>query len=41
MIEGTPLEPDNRIDFRWNERRAGEDRQLEGAIETLGFHRVR
>jgi carboxyl-terminal processing protease len=35
VLEGTPLEPDERIGFDWQQRRAGIDGQLEHAIDGL------
>jgi carboxyl-terminal processing protease len=34
-LEGTPIEPDERIGFDWQQRRAGIDAQLERAIDSL------
>ena len=33
VLEGTPIEPDYKIDFDWHESRAGRDPQLERAVE--------
>jgi carboxyl-terminal processing protease len=35
VLEGTPIEPDERIGFDWQQRRAGIDGQLEHAIDSL------
>lgn len=35
VLEGTPIEPDERVDFDWQQRRAGIDGQLVHAIEGL------
>lgn len=35
VLEGTPIEPDELIDFDWHQRRAGRDGQLEYAIESI------
>ena len=34
-LEGTPIEPDELIEFDWRQRRLGRDIQLEGAAEML------
>jgi carboxyl-terminal processing protease len=34
-LEGTPIEPDQHVEFDWRERRAGVDAQLNRAIEFL------
>jgi carboxyl-terminal processing protease len=36
VLEGTPIEPDKRVEFDWRERRGGTDVQLNSAIELLG-----
>jgi carboxyl-terminal processing protease len=41
VLEGTPIEPDERIDFDWRQRRAGMDGQLEYAIDGLRTERAR
>jgi hypothetical protein len=35
VFEGTPIEPDQPIEFDWRSRRNGYDRQLDFAIESL------
>jgi carboxyl-terminal processing protease len=35
VLEGTPIEPDHLVEFDWRERRAGRDRQLDEAVESL------
>ena len=35
VLEGTPIEPDQLIEFDWRDRRLGRDRQLDFAIECL------
>ncbi len=35
IIEGTPIEPDQLVPFDWQDRRGGDDRQLDFAIEVL------
>jgi C-terminal processing protease CtpA/Prc len=35
VLEGTPIEPDELIEFNWSLRQAGKDRQLENAIGSL------
>ncbi len=35
VLEGTPIEPDKRVEFDWRERRSGTDAQLNSAIELL------
>jgi carboxyl-terminal processing protease len=35
VLEGTPIEPDDRVEFDWRKSRTGVDNQLEEAIETL------
>ena len=35
VLEGTPIEPDNAIEFDWQDRRVGRDRQLDEAIGSL------
>jgi C-terminal processing protease CtpA/Prc len=39
VLEGTPMEPDELIEFNWRERRAGTDGQLEHVIESIRRHR--
>ena len=34
-LEGTPIEPDLRVDFDWRMRRNGIDRQVDNAIEVM------
>jgi C-terminal processing protease CtpA/Prc len=41
VLEGTPIEPDERIGFDWQQRRAGIDGQLEHAIASLSTEGVR
>jgi carboxyl-terminal processing protease len=41
VFEGTPIEPDERIGFDWQQRRAGIDGQLEHAIDSLCTDRAR
>ncbi len=41
VLEGTPIEPDERIGFDWRQRRAGIDGQLERAIDSLRTERAR
>lgn len=41
VLEGTPIEADQLIPFDWKDRRGGNDRQLDRAIEILGGHRSR
>lgn len=36
ILEGTPIEPDELVEFDWHERRTGKDRQLKVAINCLG-----
>ena len=36
VLEGTPIEPDELIEFDWRERRLGGDIQLERAVASLG-----
>jgi len=38
VLEGTPIEPDEQIDFDWRQTRAGTDFQLKGAIQTIHNH---
>jgi carboxyl-terminal processing protease len=40
VLEGTPIEPDELIEFNWRERRAGTDSQLDRTIESIGGHRA-
>ena len=35
VLEGTPIEPDEVIEFNWHERRIGKDAQLKAAIQLL------
>ena len=35
VFEGTPIEPDEQIEFDWRQMRAGTDFQLRGAIRTI------
>jgi C-terminal processing protease CtpA/Prc len=35
ILEGTPIEPDQFVEFDWRSRRGGYDRQLDYAIESL------
>jgi carboxyl-terminal processing protease len=35
VLEGTPIEPDQPVEFDWKERRGGVDGQLKRAIELL------
>jgi C-terminal processing protease CtpA/Prc len=35
VLEGTPIEPDELVEFDWRERRSGVDAQLNRAIESL------
>jgi C-terminal processing protease CtpA/Prc len=35
ILEGTPIEPDELVQFDWKERRGGNDAQLKRAIELL------
>lgn len=35
ILEGTPIEPDELVEFDWRERRTGKDRQLNVAINRL------
>jgi C-terminal processing protease CtpA/Prc len=39
VLEGTPMEPDELIEFNWRERRTGTDGQLEHVIESTRGHR--
>ena len=36
VLEGTPIEPDEPVEFDWHAGRANKDRQLEYAIESVG-----
>jgi hypothetical protein len=38
VVEGTPMEPDELIEFSWQEKRMGTDRQLDHAIELIREH---
>lgn len=40
VLEGTPIEPDDRIGFDWRERRTGIDGQLERAIDGIRTERA-
>jgi C-terminal processing protease CtpA/Prc len=40
VLEGTPMEPDELIEFNWHKRRAGTDSQLDHAIESIRDHRA-
>jgi hypothetical protein len=40
VLEGTPMEPDELIEFNWRERRTGADGQLEHVIESIRNHRA-
>jgi carboxyl-terminal processing protease len=40
VLEGTPIEPDERIDFDWQQRRTGIDGQLEYAVDCLRTERA-
>lgn len=40
VLEGTPIEPDELVDFNWRERRTGRDRQLEVATRLLALSTV-
>ena len=35
ILEGTPIVPDQIIEFNWRDRRGGRDRQLEYAIDHI------
>lgn len=35
VLEGTPIEPDELVEFDWKERRAGADAQLNRALGFL------
>ena len=35
VLEGTPIEPDQLVEFNWRERRDGVDAQLKSAIALL------
>jgi C-terminal processing protease CtpA/Prc len=35
VLEGTPIEPDQTIEFDWRDRRLGVDQQLDYAIQSL------
>lgn len=41
ILEGTPIEPDEQIQFDWRQRQAGFDGQLERAIEVARGVRMR
>jgi len=38
VLEGTPMEPDELIEFNWRERRSGEDGQLERVVKSIRGH---
>jgi len=40
VLEGTPMEPDELIEFNWHERRTGIDGQLEYANESIRIERA-
>ena len=40
ILEGTPIEPDQVVEFDWRERRNGADVQLKRAIEILEVGRL-
>jgi carboxyl-terminal processing protease len=40
VLEGTPIEPDDRVGFDWRQRRAGIDGQLEHAIDGIRMERT-
>ena len=40
VLEGTPIEPDERLDFDWQQRRTGIDGQLEFAVDCLRTERA-
>ena len=35
VLEGTPIEPDEQIEFDWRQMRAGNDFLLKGALRTI------
>ena len=35
VLEGTPIKPDEQIDFDWRQMRAGTDFLLKGALRTI------
>jgi hypothetical protein len=35
VLEGTPMEPDELIEFNWRERRARLDGQLEHVVKSI------
>jgi hypothetical protein len=42
VLEGTPMEPDELIEFNWRERQERVDGQLEHAVKSIrGHHAVR
>jgi C-terminal processing protease CtpA/Prc len=42
VLEGTPMEPDELIEFNWRERRERVDGQLEHVVKSIrGHHAVR
>jgi carboxyl-terminal processing protease len=42
VLEGTPMEPDELIEFNWHERRERVDGQLEQVVKSIrGHHAVR
>ena len=38
VLEGSPIEPDELVEFDWRERRNGRDRQLEHVIDSMHGH---
>jgi hypothetical protein len=40
VLEETPMDPDELIEFNWRERRAGTDIQLDRAIESIRVQRA-
>jgi C-terminal processing protease CtpA/Prc len=38
VLEGTPMEPDELIEFNWRERRSGADGQLERVVKSIRGH---
>jgi C-terminal processing protease CtpA/Prc len=40
ILEGTPIEPDEQVQFDWRQRKAGFDGQLDRAIETARDARI-
>jgi len=42
VLEGTPMEPDELIEFNWRERRGRVDGQLEHVVKLIrGQHAIR